>query len=73
MLPIAQRRLDAVLAERAMVIEGRTAMKLPPPGAIAPMRRLAHELAAARGALNVGLAVAIETLKHPEIVGARIA
>ena len=35
--------------------------------------RLAHGLAAARGALNVGLAVAIEPHKRPEIVGARIA
>ena len=58
-----QRHLDAVLAERATLIEKRTAMKLPPPGTIAPMRRLAHELAAARGALNVGLAVAVEPLK----------
>jgi len=38
-------------------------MKLPPPTAIAPMRRLAHELAAAHGALSVGLAVAIEPVK----------
>jgi hypothetical protein len=58
-----QQRLDAVLTERARLIEKRSGMKLPPPGALAPMRRLAHELAAARGALSVGLAVAIEPQK----------
>ena len=58
-----QQRLDAVLTERARLIEKRSSMGLPPPAAIAPMRRLAHELAAARGALSVGLAVAIEPLK----------
>jgi len=58
-----EQRLEAALSERARLIEKRAAMKLPPPGALAPMRRLAHDLAAARGALDVGLAVAIEPLK----------
>ncbi len=58
-----QQRLDAVLAERAKLIEKRSGMKLPPPAAVPPMRRLAHELAAARGALSVGLAVAIEPVR----------
>lgn len=58
-----QQCLDAVLAECAKLIDKRSEMKLPPPAAVAPMRRLAHELAAARGSLSVGLAVAIEPLK----------
>jgi hypothetical protein len=58
-----QQRLDAVLADRAKLIEKQCSMKLPPLAAVAPMRRLAHELAAARGALSVGLAVAIELVK----------
>ena len=58
-----EQRLEAVLSERARLIEKRAAMKLPPSGALASMRRLAHELAAARGALSVGLAVAIEPAK----------
>jgi hypothetical protein len=62
-----QQRLDAVLTERARLIEKRSAMTLPPHAAIAPMRKLAHELAAARGALSVGLAVAIEPLKHLDL------
>jgi hypothetical protein len=57
------QRLEAVFGERARVMEKRAAMKLPPLAALAPMRRLAHDLAAARGALDVGLAVAIEPLK----------
>lgn len=60
---IVEQRLEAVLSERARLIEKRAAMKLPPSGALAPMRRLAHDLAAARGALDVGLALAIEPLK----------
>lgn len=58
-----EQRLEAVLSERARLIEKRAAMTLPPLTALAPMRRLAHDLAAARGALDVGLAVAIEPLK----------
>jgi len=58
-----QQRLDAVLTERAGLIKKRSAVKLPAPAAIAPMRRLAHEIAAARGALSVGFAVAIEPVK----------
>jgi AAA domain len=58
-----EKRLEAVLSERARLIEKRAAMKLPPPGALTPMRRLAHDLAAARGALSVGLAVAIEPVR----------
>jgi hypothetical protein len=58
-----EQRLDTALTERASLIEKRSAVKLPPTAAIAPMRRLAHELAAARGALSVGLVVAIEPVK----------
>src|SRR5262249_13020264 len=48
-------------------IEKRASTKLPTPAAIAPMRRLAHDLAAARGALSVGLAVAIEPARRLDL------
>ncbi|HLJ89957.1 MAG TPA: AAA family ATPase [Candidatus Angelobacter sp.] len=58
-----QESLDAVLAERTKLTDKRSRMKLPTVTAVAPMRRLAHELAAARGALSVGFVVAIEPVK----------
>lgn len=42
-----QQMLDAVLVMRATLSERRSKMKLPPPDAVSPMRRLAQDLAAA--------------------------
>lgn len=52
-----QARLDVVSEERAVLAGQLAKMTVPKPGALAPMRRLANELAAARGALDVGLVV----------------
>src|SRR5208282_3247742 len=54
-----QARLAAALKERAAVAGQRAAMTVPTPSALAPMRRLANELAAARGALDVGFVVTV--------------
>ena len=52
----AWRRLPA----NGQVLAGkRSAITVPVPGAIVPMRRLATELAAARGALDVGFVVTV--------------
>jgi len=52
-------RFDAVSQHRAELAERRAAITVPPSGALPPMRRLAHDLAAARGALDVGLVVTV--------------
>ena len=45
--------------EREALAERRSKMTVPAPAALVPMRRLDADLAAARGALNVGLVVTI--------------
>ena len=54
-----QARLETALRERAALGARRTSMHVPADGALVPMRRLANELAAARGALEVGLVVTV--------------
>ena len=51
--------LEAASGERAVLAGRRSAITVPTPGALGPMRRLARELAAARGALDVGLVVTV--------------
>lgn len=52
-------RLEATSGERAVLAGQRSAITVPIPGALGPMRRLATELAAARGALDVGFVVTV--------------
>jgi hypothetical protein len=52
-------RLEATSGERAVLAGKRSAITVPVPGAIVLMRRLATELAAARGALDVGFVVTV--------------
>ena len=52
-------RLEAVSGERAVLAGQRSAFTVPIPGALGPMRKLARELAAARGALDVGFVVTV--------------
>ena len=52
-------RLEADSRELAGLVSRRTAINVPAGTALVPMRRLASELAGARGALNVGLVVTI--------------
>jgi DNA repair exonuclease SbcCD ATPase subunit len=52
-------RLDTTSRDRARLAAQRAAITVPPPGALGPMRQLSNELAAARGALDVGLVVTV--------------
>jgi DNA repair exonuclease SbcCD ATPase subunit len=54
-----QARLETALRERAALGARRVAMHVPAVGALGPMRRLANELASARGALELGLVVTV--------------
>jgi hypothetical protein len=57
-------RVEQISRERASLAVQRAALTVPSPGALAPMRKLATELATARGALDVGF-VAIVTPHRP--------
>jgi chromosome segregation ATPase len=48
-------RLEMLSRDRERLAGHRAAITVPPPSALGPMRQLANELAAARGALDVGL------------------
>ena len=52
-------RLEGAAGDRAKLAERRAAITVPAPGTLASMRRLATELAAARGALDVGFVVTV--------------
>jgi DNA repair exonuclease SbcCD ATPase subunit len=52
-------RLEATSGERAVLAGRRSAITVPAPGALGPMRKLSRELAAARGALDVGFVVTV--------------
>ncbi|MEP7310494.1 MAG: AAA family ATPase [Acidobacteriota bacterium] len=54
-----QARLELELAERDAQQARRAAITVPVADALGPMRRLANDLAGARGALNVGLVVTV--------------
>jgi len=52
-------RLEVTSREQAVLAALRSAIAVPIPGALAPMRRLATELATARGALDVGFVMRV--------------
>jgi hypothetical protein len=52
-------QLQETFAERVAAAKRRAAVIVPAPEALAPMRKLAADLAGARGALNVGLVVTV--------------
>jgi hypothetical protein len=52
-------RLEAISRDRATLAGRRAAITVPLPAALAPMHRLATELAAARGALDVGFVMTV--------------
>ncbi len=54
-----QSRREALSGERASLAEQRAAIAVPVPGALVPMRKLATQLASARGALDVGFVVTV--------------
>ena len=51
--------LETTSRDRAGLARQRAAITVPPPGALGSMRQLANELAAARGAVDVGLVVTV--------------
>ena len=56
---LLRTRLEAISGEREILAGQRSALIVPIPAALVPMRRLATELAAARGALDVGFVVTV--------------
>jgi hypothetical protein len=52
-------RLEAMIGERAVLATRRAGITVPIPGVVGPMRKLARELDAARGALDVGFVVTV--------------
>ena len=54
-----EARLEVVSRERAFLVEQRGAITVPAPDALAPMRKLATDLANAQGALEVGIVVTV--------------
>ena len=52
-------RLQVITGERAALAEKRSVITVPIPSALVPMRKLATELASARGALDVGFVVTV--------------
>jgi len=62
-----QKRMAAASGERAVLVRQRSAITVPIPGALGPMRKLARELAAARGALDVGFVVTVSPKARLEL------
>ena len=60
-------RLETTSGERQVLAEQRSAITVPVHGALGPMRRLANELAAARGALDVGFVVTVSPKGHLDL------
>jgi hypothetical protein len=62
-----QASVDLVSAGRAELIKQRSAITLPQQETLAPMRRLANDLASARGALDVGFVVTVDPARHLDL------
>ena len=60
-------RLEALTGERAKSAGLRAAITVPVPAALAPMRKLATDLAAARGALDVGFVMTVTPKSRLEL------
>ncbi len=58
-LAALEARREVAVNERETLAKRRAAIIVPPAGAVGPMRGLGTDLAAARGALNVGLVVTV--------------
>jgi hypothetical protein len=52
-------RLEAIIGEHTALATRRSVITVPIPGVVGPMRKLARELDAARGALDVGFVVTV--------------
>jgi hypothetical protein len=62
-----QARLEVVSAEQATLAGQRSTIIVPAPAALGHMRRLATELASARGALDVGFVVTVSPNKRLDL------
>jgi hypothetical protein len=60
-------RLEKASTERIALVGQRAVIKVPTQIALRPMRQLENELAAARGALDVGLTVTVTPKSHVEL------
>ena len=60
-------RLETTTGERAVLAAQRSAITVPTPSALGPMRRLARELDSARGALDVGFVVTVTPKAHLDL------
>ena len=60
-------RMERISIERAASAGRRDAITVPLPAALAPMRRLSTELAAARGALNVGFVMTVTPKRRVDL------
>lgn len=60
-------RLEAISLDRTDLVRQRATLTAPQSGALIAMRRLAQDLAAARGALDVGLVVNVTTKAHLDL------
>jgi energy-coupling factor transporter ATP-binding protein EcfA2 len=60
-------RLEAASRDRAALAGLRASIAVPVPGVMGPMRKLANELAAARGALDVGFVVTVAPKAHLDL------
>ena len=61
---LLRARLESETREYDGLVARRAAITIPPAASLGPMRRLANDLAGARGALNVGFVVTV-TLQRP--------
>jgi DNA repair exonuclease SbcCD ATPase subunit len=64
-----QAELTRISEERSALAERRAAIRVPPAGSLAPLRKLEMDLASARGALDVGLVL---TVTPTSIVNLRV-
>jgi hypothetical protein len=60
-------RLEANSRDRAALAGLRASIAVPVPGVLGPMRKLANQLAAARGALDVGFVVTVAPKAHLDL------
>jgi hypothetical protein len=60
-------RLEVTSRDRAALAGLRASITVPVPGVLGPMRKLANEQAAARGALNVGFVVTVAPKAHLDL------
>jgi hypothetical protein len=64
---LVRGRVESETAEAELMVQRRAAITVPDLAALTPMRRLANDLAGARGALNVGVVVTVTPTQAVDI------